>query len=61
MFLMGHRDIIESGTHPAIMTSYGGFGASVMPQFSFFVAFLVERGCLFALPSIRGGADFGAG
>ena len=30
------------------------------PQFSVFVAFLAERGCLFALPSIRGGAEFGA-
>jgi prolyl oligopeptidase len=60
MFLMGHRDTLDSGTHPAIMTSYGGFGASVTPQFSVFVAYLVEHGCLFALPAIRGGADFGA-
>jgi len=30
------------------------------PQFSVFVAFLVERGCLFALPNIRGGSEFGA-
>jgi prolyl oligopeptidase len=29
------------------------------PQFSVFVAFLIERGCLFALPSIRGGSEFG--
>jgi prolyl oligopeptidase len=42
------------------MTSYGGFGASATPQFSVFVAYLVEHGCLFALPSIRGGAEFGA-
>jgi prolyl oligopeptidase len=32
----------------------------VTPQFSVFVALLVERGCLFALPKIRGGGDFGA-
>jgi len=30
-----------------------------MPQFSVFVAFLMERGCLFALPRIRGGSEFG--
>lgn len=30
------------------------------PQFSVFVAFLMERGCLFALPNIRGGSEFGA-
>jgi prolyl oligopeptidase len=60
MFLMGRKDVLKSGTHAAIMTSYGGFCASVTPQFSVFVAFLVERGCLFALPSIRGGTEFGA-
>ena len=60
MFLMGRRDALDSGTHPVIMTSYGGFGASATPQFSVFVAYLVEHGCLFALPSIRGGAEFGA-
>jgi prolyl oligopeptidase len=41
------------------MTSYGGYGVSMTPQFSVFVAFLIERGCLFALPGIRGGSEFG--
>jgi prolyl oligopeptidase len=59
MFLMGRRDVVESGLHPTIMTSYGGHGVSVTPQFSVFVAFLVEKGCLFALPNIRGGSEFG--
>jgi prolyl oligopeptidase len=60
MFLMGRRDVIETGRHPTIMTSYGGSGVSMTPQFSVFVAYLVERGCLFALPNIRGGSEFGA-
>jgi prolyl oligopeptidase len=60
MFLMGRRDVLEAGTHPTIMTSYGGSGVSMTPQFSVFVAFLAERGCLFALPNIRGGSEFGA-
>ncbi len=60
MFLFGRRDVLEGGCHPAIMTSYGGFGVSMTPQFSVFVAFLVERGCLFALPCIRGGSELGA-
>ena len=59
MFLMGRRDVLTTGQHPTIMTSYGGHGISVTPQFSVFVAFLAERGCLFALPSIRGGSEFG--
>jgi prolyl oligopeptidase len=60
MFLFARRDVLDGGCHPAIMTSYGGFGVSMTPQFSVFVAFLVERGCLFALPNIRGGSEFGA-
>jgi prolyl oligopeptidase len=59
MFLMGRRDVLDGGIHPTIMTSYGGYGVSMTPQFSIFVAFLAERGCLFALPNIRGGSEFG--
>jgi prolyl oligopeptidase len=60
MYLVGRREILADGCHPAIMTSYGGYGVSMTPQFSVFVAFLIERGCLFALPNIRGGSEFGA-
>jgi prolyl oligopeptidase len=60
MFLMGRRDVLAGGIHPTIMTSYGGHGVSMTPRFSIFVAFLAERGCLFALPNIRGGSEFGA-
>ena len=59
MFLAGRRDVLEGGPHPTIMTSYGGYGVPMTPQFSVFVAFLMERGCLFALPNIRGGSEFG--
>jgi prolyl oligopeptidase len=60
MYLVGRREVLAGGCYPAIMTSYGGYGVSMTPQFSVFVAFLIERGCLFALPNIRGGAEFGA-
>jgi len=58
--LVGRPDVLASGTHPAIMTSYGGFAAPMTPQFSVFVTCLLEWGCLFALPHIRGGSEFGA-
>jgi prolyl oligopeptidase len=60
MFLVGRRDVLNGGAQPTILTSYGGFGASITAQFSVFVASLLERGCLFALACIRGGGDFGA-
>jgi prolyl oligopeptidase len=59
MFLVGRRDVLKRSGNPTIMTSYGGYGVSMTPQFSVFVAFLLERGCLFALPNIRGGSEFG--
>ena len=60
IFLVGRWDVLEHGAHPTIMTSYGGFGVSLTPQFSILVAYLLERGCLFALPCVRGGGEFGA-
>jgi prolyl oligopeptidase len=59
MYLVGSRDVLERGQHPVIMTSYGGYGVSMTPQFSVFVAFLLERDCVFALPNIRGGSEYG--
>jgi prolyl oligopeptidase len=59
MYLVGRHDVLESNSNPTIMTSYGGYGVSMTPQFSIFVAFLIEHGCLFALPNIRGGSEFG--
>ncbi|MGD0963291.1 MAG: prolyl oligopeptidase family serine peptidase [Candidatus Acidiferrales bacterium] len=59
IYLVGRRDALDKGGNPTIMTSYGGYGISLTPQFSVFVAFLMEQGCLFALPNIRGGCEFG--
>jgi len=61
IYLMGRPHVFLPGPHPVIMTSYGGYGVPMTPQFSIFVAILVERGCLFALPNIRGGSEFGSG
>jgi prolyl oligopeptidase len=58
--LVGRHDVLDGGAHPTIMTSYGGYGIPVTPQFSTFVAFFLTHGCLFALPNIRGGGEFGA-
>jgi prolyl oligopeptidase len=58
--LVGRPEALARGSHPTIMSSYGGFGVCMTPQFSVFVAFLLERGCVFALPNIRGGSEFGS-
>jgi len=59
IFLVGRKDVLAGGSHPTIMTAYGGYGVPMTPQFSVLVAFLMERGCLFALPTVRGGSEFG--
>lgn len=59
MFLLGTDHAFDGRAHPALLTAYGGHGTSMTPQFSVLVAYLVERGCLFALPNIRGGSEFG--
>jgi prolyl oligopeptidase len=61
MFLVGLKEVLASRRHRVtIMTSYGGYGVPVTPQFSVFVAYFMQRGCLFALPNIRGGSEYGA-
>jgi prolyl oligopeptidase len=42
-----------------IMTSYGGFGVSMMPRFSVLVSIMMDLGVAFAVPNIRGGGEFG--
>jgi prolyl oligopeptidase len=59
MFLVGRPSVLTGGMHPTVMTSYGGYGIPITPQFSVLVAFLIECGCLFALPIVRGGSEFG--
>jgi prolyl oligopeptidase len=46
-------------SRPVIMTSYGGFGVSMTPQFSVLVAIMMELGADFAIPHIRGGSEGG--
>jgi prolyl oligopeptidase len=60
MYLVGRQDSLDDGPRPTVMTAYGGFGVPMTPQFSVLVTALLEHGCLFALPNIRGGSEFGA-
>jgi prolyl oligopeptidase len=57
--LVMRNGLALSTPQPAILTGYGGFGAAMTPQFSVLVAVLVELGAVFAVPSIRGGGEFG--
>jgi prolyl oligopeptidase len=53
------RHEAATGPRPVIMTSYGGFGATMTPQFSVLANILMELGAALAVPHIRGGGEFG--
>jgi prolyl oligopeptidase len=59
MFLLAGSGISQAEPRPTIMTAYGGYGVPMTPRFSVLITLLLERGCLFALPSIRGGSELG--
>jgi prolyl oligopeptidase len=48
------------GHAPAILNGYGGFGASLTPEFTVLHTLLAEWGCVIAIPHIRGGSELGS-
>ncbi len=59
MFLVHRRDLTLDGTHPTLLTGYGGFNVAQAPRFDTTAVFWVERGGVFALANLRGGSEFG--
>jgi prolyl oligopeptidase len=59
MSLVMRQDVDPLGASPAILTSYGGFGVAMTPRYSVLVTILLSLGAVFAVPSIRGGSEFG--
>ncbi len=59
MFLVHRKGIELDGANPTYLTGYGGFNVSRTPGFSAQAAAWVEMGGVYALPSLRGGGEFG--
>ena len=48
------------GTHPALLTGYGGYGISTKPFFEgYFARLWLDQGGVFVETNIRGGAEYG--
>ena len=59
-FVVHPKGMALDGTHPTILTAYGGFEVSITPQYNAAVGKLwLERGGVFAVANIRGGGEFG--
>lgn len=59
LMLATQRKLGLEGKTPVIMTGYGGFGASVTPQYSVLVSIMLESDNTFVLARLRGGGEFG--
>jgi prolyl oligopeptidase len=59
MFVTRRRDLPLDGSSPAMLYAYGGFGASVTPWYSPEIIAWIEQGGVYAVASIRGGAEYG--
>jgi len=59
MFLVHRKGMKLDGSHPALLTGYGGFNLSQTPAFCARAAVWVENGGVYALANLRGGNEFG--
>ena len=59
MFVVHAKDLKMDGNNPTYLYGYGGFNISLSPWFSTSRLILLENGGVFAMPSLRGGGEFG--
>jgi oligopeptidase B len=57
--LVYHRGFEPNGTSPLLLYGYGAYGHSIDPTFSSARLSLLDRGFVFAIAHIRGGAELG--
>ncbi|HSM87520.1 MAG TPA: prolyl oligopeptidase family serine peptidase [Candidatus Limnocylindrales bacterium] len=59
MFLVHAKGIKLDGSHPVLLTGYGGFDVSSSPSYSPAATAWISSGGVFALANLRGGGEFG--
>jgi prolyl oligopeptidase len=59
MFIAGKKGLKQDGTERLLMTGYGGFNVSMTPVWNPAYAWWMQQGGWFAVPSLRGGGEFG--
>jgi prolyl oligopeptidase len=59
MFVAYKKGIKLDGSHPALLTGYGGFNLNMLPTSSSFALAWIDMGGVYALANLRGGGEFG--
>jgi len=59
MFLSYKKGLSLDGRNPTFLYGYGGFGISLVPQFSPLYFVWMEMGGVVAVPNLRGGGEYG--
>ena len=59
MYITSRKGTELDGTNPTMLYAYGGFSVSMMPSFSSSIIAWLERGGVYAVPALRGGAEYG--
>ena len=59
MFIVMKRGTKLDGSAPTILYGYGGFNIALTPAFNPTIAAWVERGGIYAIANLRGGAEYG--
>jgi prolyl oligopeptidase len=59
MFLVYKKDLKMNGKNPCYLYGYGGFNVNLTPSFSASRLALLENGGIYAMPNLRGGAEYG--
>ena len=59
MIITHKKGLKLNGKNPTILYGYGGFNISITPNFSITNAVWMEQGGVYAVPSLRGGGEYG--
>ena len=59
MFITHKKGLVRNGKTPTILYGYGGFNISITPSFNVANLVWMERGGIYAVANLRGGAEYG--
>jgi prolyl oligopeptidase len=59
MFLVHKKGLVRDGRNPTLLYGYGGFNISLTPGFAALAGPFLERGGVYVVANLRGGAEYG--